>query len=265
MDLGAVISSIRDRLAVVAGRREELERQCADVEREYARLAAAVSVFEEHAESPVQPSGSEAVAEPPPLTARVFDALLGSSANSRSDLLRLFRPLGVNENSLDSAIQRLKQRGTIQQRGKYLVPGIQTPVPASSPPSPDDAGGSDVDRRSPDPHPVGVEAGPDQGPLPGVVAVSEQEPRGRVSAQRSSPGRIPLTVRVQEAVATSVACTRGALVKHFALQGIKESAVDTALSGLRKRGKLEKRDRRLWVVSGSDVPSPAADPAPLDS
>ena len=120
MDLGAVISSIRDRLAVVAGRREELERQCADVEREYARLAAAVSVFEEHAESPVQPSGSEAVAEPPPLTARVFDALLGSSANSRSDLLRVFRPLGVNENSLDSAIQRLKQRGTIQQRGKYL-------------------------------------------------------------------------------------------------------------------------------------------------
>ena len=265
MDLGAVISSIRDRLAVVAGRREELERQCADVEREYARLAAAVSVFEEHAESPVQPSGSEAVAEPPPLTARVFDALLGSSANSRSDLLRVFRPLGVNENSLDSAIQRLKQRGTIQQRGKYLVPGIQTPVPASSPPSPDDAGGSDVDRRSSDPRPVGVEASPDQGPLPGVVAVSEQEPRGRASAQRSSPRRIPLTVRVQEAVATSVACTRGALVKYFVLQGIKESAVDTALSGLRKRGKLVKRDRRLWVVSASDVPSPAADPTPVDS
>ena len=74
-----------------------------------------------------------------------------------------------------------------------------------------------------------------------------------------------MTVRVQEAVATSVACTRAALVKHFALQGTKESAVDTALSGLRKRGKLVKRDRRLWVVSASDVPSPAADPAPLDS
>ena len=265
MDLGDVISSIRDRLAVVAGRREELERQCADVEREYARLAAAVSVLEEHAAEPsVQPSGSEPAAEPPPLTARVFDALLGSSANTRSDLVRVFRPLGVNENSLDSAIQRLKQRGTIQQRGKYLVPGVQTPVPASSPSS-DDAGGSDVDRRSSDPRPVGLAAGPDQGPLPGVVAASDQEPSGGASARRSSPRRIPLTVRVQEAVATSVACTRAALVKHFALQGTKESAVDTALSGLRKRGKLVKRDRRLWVVSASDVPSPAADPAPLDS
>lgn len=41
------------------------------------------------------------------------------------------------------------------------------------------------------------------------------------------------------------------MLKHFGAKGITESAVDAALSGLRKRGKLKSGGRGVIVVLDS--------------
>ena len=241
-DLAAVLSSVRAQLAVVDRRRVDLDRQRADVEREYDKLVAAVSVMEEHAALAARPASSAESADSPPLAERILDAVVKGTARNRRDLIRLFRPVGVNPNTLDSAILRLKKRGLLQRQGKHLVPVGQALAPASVGRSQETAAGSDAG-------PTSVHQDPDPGPVPGPLPAPADE--------------IPLTVRVLEAVAALDACTRAVLVKHFASHGVRPAAVDAALAGLRKRGKLERRAGGLLVVTGSDeqtVPLNAVSP-----
>ena len=259
-DFLAVLSSVEDRLAVVARRREELERQCADVAREHDRLAATVSVMKEHAGLVGQPSAAESSPDPP-VTDRVLDAIVGSSADSRASLLQLFRPLGVNENSIDSAIKRLKKRGIIQQRGKALVP-VESPSSASvAQPSPESA-----------PSDVG------QGPAVRVAAPLEAEghatspgavmdPAGdsgdaAAASRASSADRSSKRAQVLDAVVALDSATRPAIVAHLAPRGITGANVDSALKGLRRVGKLKRRAGGVYVVVGGfDAPSPSSDDA----
>lgn len=255
-DLVSVLSSVRDQLALVARRREEIDRQRAEVELEYARLAAAISVMEEHAVVAARPSSSDESADPPSLTERILDALVNASARSRGDLLRLFRPLGVNENTLDSAILRLKKRGLIQRQGKHLVPVGQPLAPASAGRSRETAGGSDADPCRADFVPLLVPDDRGQAGVLGTASVHQDPARGLVPGPLPAPvDEIPLTVRLLEVVATLEAPTRAVLVRHFAAHGVKPASIDTALAGLRKRGKLERRaGGGVVVVSGSDAP-----------
>ena len=252
--LQTVLSSVRDQLAVVARRREDLDRQRVDLDREYARLAAAVSVMEEHAGAAGQPSSTDPLADPSSLTERILDALAGSSATSRADLLSLFRPLGVNDNTLDSAVYRLRKRGTIEKRGKYFfLPSVSSDVPP---------GGSDLDRHRADPGPAGADAALEPAPFVGGVPALDDRTRGTLADLPSAPAdERPLTHRVREAVATLAGPTRAVLVRYFAAQGVKAASVDTAVSGLRKRGQLERRPDGAFVVFGSDAPSVPADAA----
>ena len=251
-DLQVVLSSVRAQLELADRRRVELDRQRADVERQHARLSAALSVLEEHAALADRSSSSDQSADSPPLAERMLDAVVKGSARSRGDLIRLFRPLGVNANTLDSAILRLKKRGLIQRQGKQLVPVAQPLEPATAGRSPETAAGSDAGPSSADLLSLPVRDDSGQAGILGAASVHQDPDPGPVPAPADE---IPLTVRVLEAVATLEACTRAVLVKHFAAHGVKPGSVDNALAGLRKRGKLERRAGGVMVVSGSDAQS----------
>ena len=137
-NLEQVLSSVRAQLADLDRRRTELEAALEGVDREHARLTAAVSVLEEHlpSDAPAQftEGGPRSVPEPKPLTERILDALTNSSARTRLDLWNVFRPMGVNENTLDSALYRLKKRGSIEQRDKVFVVAASPPSDVSSGP-----------------------------------------------------------------------------------------------------------------------------------
>ena len=259
-DFQTVLSSVEDRLAVVARRRDELERQCADVAREHDRLAATVSVMKEHAGLAGQPSTTEASADPP-VTDRVLNALLDSSANSRATLLRYFRPLDVNENSIDSAIKRLKKRGAVHQRGKFLVP-VESPSLASVPQSSPEPAVSDVGQGRADRAAAPVEADRGHAPRAGAVAVPHGDSDDAAAAPRASSADGPSADgpskrdQVFDAVLALGPAPRPVLVEHLGRRGIPAGSVDTALKGLRGVGKLERRpDGTYVVVSGSDAPS----------
>ena len=103
------------------------------LDREHARLAAAVEVMEEHSGEAARPSSSDGSADSQPLTERILAALVNGSAHRRADLVRMFRPHGLNENTVDSAVQRLKKRGVVRREGRRLVPVVQPSAPASPP------------------------------------------------------------------------------------------------------------------------------------
>lgn len=254
-DLDAVLSSVRAQLALVDRRRVELDRQRADVERDYAKLAAAVSVMEEHAALAARPSSSDESADSPPLAERILDAVVKGSARSRRDLIRLFRP-GVNTNTLDSAILRLKKRGLLQGPGKHLVSVGQPPAPASAGRSPETASRSVADPSPVDLMPLPVRDDRGQAGVLPTASVHQAPARGPVPGPLPAPAdEIPLTVRVLEAVSTLEGCTRAVLVKHFAAHGVKPASVDAAMAGLRKRAKIERRAGGVMVVSGADAQS----------
>ena len=255
-DLATVLSSVRAQLAVVDRRRAELDRQRADLEREHARLSAALSVLEEHAGLADRSSSSDESADSPPLAERILDALAKGSARSRADLIKLFRPLGVNDNTLDSGILRLKKRRLIERQGKQLFPVAQPLEPASAGRSPETAVGSDAGPSSADLLRLPVRDDSGQAGVLGAASVHQDLVPGPVPAPADE---VPLTVRVLEAVPTLDACTRAVLVKHFAPHGVRPAAVDAALAGLRKRGKLERRAGGVLVVSGSDAQSVPVD------
>ena len=243
-DLQAVLLSVRESLVELARRRETLQHQLAAVERDHARLSAAVSVIEEHAGAVSRPSSADPMAEPR-LTDRILEAL-HSSARSRADLLRLFA--GVNSNTLDSAVRRLVQRGLVQRQGRRFVPVAGSMSVSAG------VGGSEVDQPRAESGAVPVVAG--QVPVSVSAAVPVVEDVSGGMAAVPVPRRVddvPLTVRVREAVATPVATTRAALVEHFAARGIKASAVDTAVAGLRRRGRLERRAGGVLVVPEDEV------------
>lgn len=130
-DFRTVLASIREDLAVVERRRADLEREREAVEADYVRLSAALSVLEERLQPAGPVSGTDAQADSPSVTDRVFDAIADSSARTRGELLRKFKPLGVKENSIDSALTRLKRRKLIVKQGRWFVP--VDPPPSTAP------------------------------------------------------------------------------------------------------------------------------------
>ena len=76
-DLASVLSSVHDQLEVLANRRGELQAQLAEVDREHGRLAAAISVMEEHLKKRPGSSATDRVAAPGRLADQIFDELCG--------------------------------------------------------------------------------------------------------------------------------------------------------------------------------------------
>lgn len=260
-DFQSVIESIRRRLEGVAGRLEALDRERADLQRESARLASTIEVLEQLAGQAAPPSSSDGSADPQPLTERVLAALVSGSARGRADLVRKFQPLGVNPNTVDSAVLRLRKRGVVRREGRRLVPVVQPSVPASPAESPRASSvGSEAHSPQGDLAPVAVDLDPGRAGLPGTVSVPEDSSLGVAPAPAD---RVPLTVRVLEAVATSLLTTRADLVRRLGAQGVEPSAVDAALAGLRRRGKLQRGpDGVLAVVGDADAVPGNEDPAP---
>ena len=251
-EFDTVLASVRTELAVVDRRLAEIERQRDEVLSHHARLTAALSVLEEHADPHADAALSSEVPDPPPLSARVLDAL-GSSARTRAHLIRLFRPLGIPEATLDSTLSRLRKRGLIQRRGRQIIRLVPTPSSASSPSRVVASGGPDVDPRSADSEPAALGTAT-------VVRLVGPMPVPRPAPADEAGDATSIRARVRDAVATSAASTRAALVKHLGAQGIPDVAVDSALSGLRKRGVLERRaDGVHVVVAGADATSPSPD------
>ena len=124
-DLAAALSSVRAQQEVLAGRRDELESQLAEVDREQGRLAAAVSVMEEHLRSQ---SGSSATDQRPGsrrLVDQILDELDRSPGRTRADLLRVFADR--NANTVSAGIARLCKRGAIVNNDGHYSRVVQGP------------------------------------------------------------------------------------------------------------------------------------------
>ena len=234
-DTNVILSSLRDELATVDRRRAELRRELEGLDREHDRFATTISVLEERV-GVAAASESVDSSESVPLADRIVDAL-GSTGLRRADMLRIFTAQGFTASSIDSAVNRLKRRGAIKRQGRRVlraVPlsGVAEPVASASAA----AGVSDPD------------AGPSLGPAlvgePGDLSASGGV-SGSVPAAGVSDGAVdavddrPLTQRVFEAVEAGVD-TRKELLKYFAHRNVTESSVDNAVSGLRRRGVLDR-------------------------
>ena len=264
-DLEAALASVRAELDVVGGRREEidrrrkeLDRQYADLDRQYDELAVTLKVMERHASGTAGSSATDEAAGEGSLTDRVLDAIVELRAPTRAELRRKFVLLGVNENSMDSAVLRLVKRGSVRREGRRLVPLVVPSEPGSPGPVPGSVSdGSEVDPRPANtaPDPVDGDREPQRGPggasNAGDRPASGDRPAGDVDAR-------PLTVRILEALGSSGGLTRRALLQHFGPQGVKDRSISDALTNLRKRGKVERGGRRLWVVPGQNPPSAPA-------
>ncbi len=257
-DLAAVLSSVRAKQEVLASRRDQLESQLAEVDREQGRLAAAVSVMEEHLRARSGSPASEQRASGPRLVDQILDELARSPGQTRADLLRVFADR--NANTVSAAVARLCKRGAVVNNAGHYSRAVQGPEQdASGSPADVDSSRSDLEQRPSDdaalPHEVdradsgSVRAGP----------VSD----ARVTASSSAPhpsgsGKNTKRARVWDAVATSAVCTRPALVEFFAPRGLTEDAVDTALAGLKKRGVIEQRADGVLVALSPSGDSPTA-------
>ena len=249
-DTNVVLSSLRDELATADRRRAELRGELEGLDREHDRLATAISVLEERVG--VAP-GSDLVdsSEPVPLADRIVDSL-GTTGLRRADMLRIFTAQGFTASAIDSAVNRLKQRGAIRRQGKRVLraeprSGMAEPAaPASAP-----AGVSELDAGpSSDPAAVG-----EPGALSAAGGVS-----GSVTAAEVSDGGLgdaddrSMTQRVREAVEAGVD-TRQELRKYFAHRKVPESSVNNAVSGLRRRGVLDRLAGGKLVVVTPGVSS----------
>lgn len=258
-DLEAGLASVRGELEALDRRREELDRQRAALERQHDELSAAVRVMERLSSRTARLSPADDSATEVPLTQRVLDALADGGVATRADLIRRFCP-EVNSNTLDSAVRRLITRGSIRRAGSRLVPAVGPAEPGSADQAlgvvPRDSGAEQPrDALAP----VVPEISPEAAGLHDGGSAPENRSREGAPVVDASTAdvdkAVPLTVRVLEAVATSVARTRRALVRHFAAQGVKEASVDNALAGLRKRGKLERRAGGVLAARSSAVSS----------
>ena len=251
-ELATYLSSVRDRLAVVVQRRDDLQRRLAEVTHDHDRLVAVVSLLQEDLENEAF-SPSDVPEDPPPLAVQILAELPGSAGKTRADFQRVFRRRGVNANTVDSALDRLRKRRELVKRGKYYFRSAQASASPSSASSSDLAAAAS----GPDPDPAGP--GRVAGDAPSGKARSR--PPGAASAALSSaapdPSLLPvderpLTLRIHERVAASGGCTRAALVRHFRVPG---KAVDDVLRAFKGRGRLERRADGVWVVCGSNVPA----------
>ena len=258
-DLEAVLRSVRDRLAFVDRRIAELDAQRGELDRERVRLANGIGVMEEHAQ-PSAAGGTPALEEPP-LSTRVLDAVAGSSARTRADLVRIFGPLGINPNTLDSAIARLVKRGELRRHGSQLLPVVDSSAPSPAASSRDS---SDAPAVQPDPVRLGTETA--DSPVPGSTAaapLADPVPASVSSAVSPPAASVPKTVRVRDAVASLSRATRADLVKFLLPQGLSGHEVDQALYGLRQQGAIRLRPDHVYVLGEPGDP-PSAPPAASD-
>ena len=243
-----------------------LRERIAGLDRQRVSLVRALEVLQGESPPSVGESrspldGASGEEDPPTRAAQILGVLRKSGPLTRREILRAFEGAAVKASSLDSTVYRLKERGLIVKRGaRFAIPEPHQVVAAPGA----EAVASSAPDRSTGPVRAPVELGVPQ--VQGdrrVVPVAED----RAAAAAAPPEPVPdedhagpLTVRVCQAVVTGVAGTRRDLVRHFAPQGFSESAVDAALSGLRKRGKLRSVGRGAIVVVGSGASSETAEP-----
>ena len=257
--LEAALEDVRGEVKALDRRREELDRQRAALERQHAELSAAVRVMERLSSRTDRPSRTGDLVTEVPLTPRILNAIVDAGVATRPDLLRRFSP-DVNANTVDSAVRRLVRRGSIRRDGRRLVPvtGSVEPGFADLP-----AGVVASDSGAVQPRDGLAPVVPEVSGGPAGVHAADSLPEDRSGERVPVVGTptvdadkaVPLTVRVLEAVAASVACTRRALLQHFSAQGVREASVDNAVAGLRRQGKLERRAGGVLAVPGPDVSS----------
>ena len=242
-----------------------LRERIAGLDRQRARLVRAIEALQDESTPSVSASslpldGASAPEDPPTLTTQILGVLRKFGPLNRRQLLRAFEDTDVKTGTLDSAVYRLKERGLVDKRDdRFGIAEFEAAAAGAGA----EAGASSASDRSSGPVGVAVEHGTPQVLRDRrVVPVAEDRaPAGAVPPDRvpDEDNAVPLTVRVHEAVVTGVAGTRRALVRHFGEQAIPQSAVDTALSGLRRRGKLKSVGRGKIVVVGSGAPPGSAD------
>ena len=265
-EISASIAFIREQLGALDRQREALDLQCV-------RLTEALEVLERDVVSAALPlagrgpapvvAGGTPPEEPATLAMRILDLLRSSGPLNRRQLLQAFVGTAVKPGTVDSAVYRLVRRRMVEKRGeRFAVVG----------PQPSDAGydgevagsGSPVspsgsDRSS---GPVDASVEQDRVHTGGEVDVVSGADMGAPSAVADrvpdADDARPLTPRVHDAVASGIAGTRSALLRHFAAQGVPATKVDSALSGLRRRRKLKSVGGGVIVVVGSDEPSGTA-------
>ena len=256
-DFQTVFASVRDQLAFVDRRLAEIDAQRAELQSERARLATAVAVMEEHAGS--SGPGVSRGLEQPSLAAQILDAVVGSSARTRADLLGIFGPRGVNPNTLDSAIARLVKRGALRRRGKQLLPLVDPSSEAST------ASSRGVS-------PGGLAGDCPTAPVLPATETVDQDARGSETVaglgaeapRADDSSAVPKVVQVRQAVASLPRPTRAALVQSLASRGLTPPAVDHALFGLRKQKQIARGRDGVYVIVGADDPSSRTD-APAGS
>ena len=234
-----VVSSVRSELQALKGRyadldrqSEELARQRAALDQEHAELSAALKVLERHV-ARTRPSRSASPRDATRLSERVLAFIEEVGVATRSSLLAEFRPGGVKDDAVDSVIRRLVERGVVRRDGRQLFPGAVGPGSAPVPPAP---GSGSVDSSV------------------GTAAVGPAvDPAGVDPGSGAADGR-PLTVRILEAVETATVCTRRDLVRHFRSLNVTSDSVDSALFGLRKRGRLVRRGDVLELSGQASRP-----------
>ena len=237
-----VVSSVRSELQALKGRYADLDRQCEELARqraaldqEHAELSAALKVLERHV---ARTSRSASPRDATRLSERVLAFIEEVGVATRSSLLAEFRPGGVKDDAVDSVIRRLVERGVVRRYGRQLFPVAVGPGSAPVLPAP---GSGSVDSSV------------------GTAAVGPAvDPAGVDPASGAADGR-PLTVRILEAVETATVCTRRDLVRHFRSLNVTSDSVDSALFGLRKRGRLVRRGDVL------ELPGRASRPDSSDS
>lgn len=253
-DVKVSLSAVRAEHDRARRRLDDLDRERAAVALECERLSIAVEVMEHHAGEVPPPSSSDGSAEALTFTGRVLGAIVEAGVVTRADLRHRFRSDGVNSNTLDSAIYRLVRKGSVRRDGRQLLPAEKSTVAAAvGPSSRSEIRVSRTDDPSGDLVLGAVET--DRGSEPSYQGSSAVEVRSGEPAPV-----VPLTARVLEAVGSSTGCTRRVLVRQFAAQGVKEGSVDTALAGLCRRGRLERRADGTYVVSATEAVSGSADP-----
>ena len=164
-DLVRFVASLRQELADLDRRRAELGAALAEVERRHAQVTAAVGVYDEaHSKTAQADSSRPPKRKPGPLSDHVLETLV-SGPKTRQELRALHCP-PANENTLDSALSRLKSRGAVRKEGDLIVLVDSATLPPTSR-SPSGAGAA-VDQRG-------------QQPVAGRVAQAVPEPAGSTS------------------------------------------------------------------------------------
>ena len=252
-DAQVLLLTFRDELAALDRRRAELRGQLEALDAAHDRLATAVSVLEERVGA-VSQSGSSDSLDDVPLADRIL-AALGGSGLRRAEMLPLFTAQGFTPSAIDSAVNRLKRRRAVRRHGRRIV---RVPAPSgSAEPLHSASADADVLDLGAAPSSGSEAAGRGSGDPAPTGGVSDSAPTGAVAAEVvvDDDDRF-LTERVREAVAAGID-TRKELLKYFAGRGVKGSSVDDAVSGLRKRGVLDRLPgRKLAVVAGSEASVP---------